>query len=234
MTIKSRVLILLLLFLLSGHLSVAFGNSDDLEWKVSVGDKMKYVFTKVYSYNISDATSTDVLYMRVEAMNGTMVDLAYTAGTKFFIEITQLEGRFATSQITMEGVTYKLEYTNYISQTTDNLTYWENKVGTEDLGLLKANTSLDGDEYKMEELCIVPQYNQTQEAIYKKNWKTGWHTYTYVIQYQNVSGDLVVIRELELMVDTSKDIPGFTILSVFFCLPIVLIIIRYSNRKKLL
>ncbi len=223
MRIKPRLLtIFLLCFLLSSFFPVS-GTVPDMEWKVSLGDTMNYVFTKVYSYNISDATTTYVHYMPVQAMNGSSVSLAYTNGTKFSIEVTELEDRFSNCLLTVKGITYKAALGSFVDQTTDNLTYWETLVGTKDLGALKANASLDGEEFILEELRIISQYNQTQKFVFKKNWKTGWLTYSHRIHYQNVSGEHVVISEVELMTEASTGIPGFDFSVVLLCLPLVLI-----------
>ncbi|PWI49087.1 hypothetical protein CEE45_02790 [Candidatus Heimdallarchaeota archaeon B3_Heim] len=234
MQIKSRVLIVFLLFLLFGHLYLSSANSDDLEWRVNVGDTMTYVYTKVYGYNVSDPDPTYVKYMSVTAINGTPVELAYTSGTKFSVEIIQIEGQYATTQITMDGVTYEPEYGSFVSQTTDNLTYWEDLVRRQNSSssFLNANISFDGYEYIIEGLIFFPQLNESWKSIYKRNWKTGWYTYIHVVQDQNISGELVVISELELMIDSSNGIPGFTVFSFIYCFPIVLILTRHFTKKK--
>ncbi len=230
---KTGFLCVTVLFFLFSHVYLSSGISDDLEWKVKVGDKKNYEFSKVYEFNLTDSTTKSVGYMMGQALNGSGIIVTYSSGTTFTVEISHFEDQRAVPQITMEGVVFipHPRHGSYVSRTTDNRTYWEAQVGEYTSGSLSLNISMDGDEFIRRESNLIPYYNQSLFTTRKTNWKTGWLTYSYVAIYQNVSGDRVLRYELELKASSNGSVPGFSVFSVLICLPVIFLIPRMGREK---
>ncbi len=167
-------------------------NSEELEWKVRLGEQNTYTLNKFMRNgdNISE----------IETQNGTKLSITLKRGTNITIELTRLREDYAYGKITYGNITTKEDELPYfVTPTTHNKKYWED--WTEEghpyfcgmTVVLEFSRSVKGDIITEKEK--IKDGGKLFERKKSRNWKTGWLAFLYK---KTTADDGTVLEEEEI------------------------------------
>ncbi len=221
LTIFFTFIILLLVYTSIVSATMTVTNDSEFEWKVEVGDIKKMTYTKVFNvYDPDEDGSAHTITGMHTAENGSKVELTVKKGSTVEYEIIALDDN-ALIQISLNGVKFPTKEASVVTKTTDNKSYWE-EYAKLNSGKFN-NYSLNGD------LLVISHELYTESGDYisidEKNWKTGWHVYSYSKQTNATH----TLTEMELTAGSPGLISGFE----FFPLQVFLVMLStYILRKR--
>ncbi|PWI48842.1 hypothetical protein CEE45_04600 [Candidatus Heimdallarchaeota archaeon B3_Heim] len=199
---------------------------SDLDWKVAVGDSMRYTFTKLFDLNDYDEDGSPYTQkISFVAENGSEIELSIREGSQLLCEIVTLD-EYATIQLTLDGI--KSEPSegggSFVTKTTDNRTYWEEfakQANTE-----FQNVTVEGN------LVVYRSVDNWDDRTYysmsKINWRTGWFSYIY----QKEMNGTHTLTEMEVSTEVPVLTPGFEISPLPVSLVLFSIYIWRKRRKE--
>ncbi|UCE14785.1 MAG: hypothetical protein JSV04_06285, partial [Candidatus Heimdallarchaeota archaeon] len=171
---QRNIIISLIIVLIAISSSSSYGNvSQELQWKVNVGDSQRYVVDKYIDHSDSDEDGNiHTQKNEITDINGNTVYVTIQEGTEIEVKIIALSN-VATIQITYDDeVTEQAREdanppNGFIAKTVDDLSYWTAWASN------RSGYHVEGD------LLVMSSSGSgvMLEMTIKRNWKTGWITY---------------------------------------------------------
>ena len=212
-----QFLILNILISLILHSSVA-SEPVEYSYKVKVGEKKTYIFTKVL-FQLNDTEYPAGVFDD----NGTLIQyINITIGTKFIIEVINIHMdsgvvEYKTTIIGEEELSREYRIMNpgnlYFLEVTSNRSIYE------EMASMDENMTLDGDIFSKK------VDTQSQHFEYEVNINTGWiqRFYLYQTHYLNAS---LTLSEIEYKITTSSITKGYYMVPIMIPLALLVIILR--------
>ncbi|MHA2247380.1 MAG: hypothetical protein ACXADY_20705 [Candidatus Hodarchaeales archaeon] len=210
------------------------GMAQDVEpeFKVKIGDKRTYVFTKYNNHGITEELG------KITTINGSTADKTYKQGITFTVEVSNITGMGKDSQVyvteTHNGVTEREKEAGiFIVKTTDDEDYWE-ALAQNETDIVDNNnytkTSVMGNILIFEKRLNWTTSDWYYYHIDEWDTKTGWLIHDYVF----VEDKGTVRSEIEVKIlESTIGIPGYESLNLFTSiLAMVTVIVVYRRRLK--
>jgi len=226
---------LILLFLVvSTTSSTAKTTYDTEEWKVKVGDSRTYTLSKYFDIRDVDGNGDpESKIYSVTKEDGTKENITWKKGTKYTINITALGDHSATFQLIFGNITSNKRTSGigggHIRKTIDNKSYWEFKTIIDSYPFVgeNVNYTVEGNNY-VKKLLRYTNYGVKYELISKRNWKTGWLTYSY----EKTTNDTHTKWEEEITSGSSSiGITSIEITTIFVGLTIIAIVVSRKRQQ---
>ena len=213
--------IFLVIFLAPNVNSCAF-QIDQLEFNATIGDERSYTYKKLYSQESND------FFLYFADKNGTNFQIPINKGDVFTVQVSEYFSGEIYGRYFLDGVfdISNRTISQFVRQTTDNKSYWENDFYPEYSDRIRREISF----YNEFVFFDLEYFNRWSNLTYINkltiDYKSGWLEYSYHKQVNESTKEIIFESELESRkyVEKSLEFEMQKLLIYIFTDPIIIVI----------